>query len=219
MAENIKVRKFGLIGIASPIIGILAVLVSIYFSPWFEWPTHALSDLGVEQEGRLISQFAQEGDTQIATWTFNGGMIVAGLLIAIFVSSTRKTIPDNLMNKIAYSLIFIGGINLALVGVFPYSVSDTIHLIVALIYFIFTPIGLIMIGVERRTRDKNFAIFSIGSGIVSLIVIGGAVLGILGTPIGTIYPEGVAIPEFIEAVILGLWICIAGIRVFRTGKF
>ena len=219
MAQDIKVRKFGLIGIASPIIGLLAVLVSIYFSPWFEWPIHALSDLGVEQEGRLISQFAQEGDTQIATWTFNGGMIVAGLLIAIFVSSTRKTIPDNLMNKIAYSLIFIGGINLALVGVFPYSVSDTIHLIVALIYFIFTPIGLIMIGVERRTRDKNFAIFSIGSGIVSLIVIGGAVLGILGTPIGTIYPEGVAIPEFIEAVILGLWIGIAGIRVFRTGKF
>ena len=219
MAENIKVRKFGLIGIASPIIGILAVLVSIYFSPWFEWPTHALSDLGVEQEGRLISQFAQEGDTQIATWTFNGGMIVAGLLIAIFVSSTRKTIPDNLMNKIAYSLIFIGGINLALVGVFPYSVSGTIHLIVALIYFIFTPIGLIMIGVERRTRDKNFAIFSIGSGIVSLIVIGGAVLGILGTPIGTIYPEGVAIPEFIEAEILVLWIVIAGIRVFKTGKF
>ena len=219
MAENIKVRKFGLIGIASPIIGLLAVLVSIYFSPWFEWPTHALSDLGVEQEGRLISQFAQEGDTQIATWTFNGGMIVAGLLIAIFVSSTRKTIPDNLMNKIAYSLIFIGGINLALVGVFPYSVSETIHLIVALIYFIFTPIGLIIIGVERRTRDKNFAIFSIGSGIFSLVVIGGAVLGILGTPIGSIYPEGVAIPEFIEAVILGLWIGIAGIRVFRTGKF
>ena len=219
MAENIKVRKFGVIGIASPIIGILAVLVSIYFSPWFEWPTHALSDLGVEQEGRLISQFAQEGDTQIATWAFNGGMIVAGLLIAIFVSSTRKTIPDNLMNKIAYSLIFIGGINLALVGVFPYSVSGTIHLIVALIYFIFTPIGLIIIGVERRTRDKNFAIFSIGSGIVSLVVIGGAVLGILGTPIGSIYPEGVAIPEFIEAVILGLWIGIAGIRVFRTGKF
>ena len=219
MAQDIKVRKFGLIGIASPIIGLLAVLVSIYFSPWFEWPTHALSDLGVAQEGRLISQFAQEGDTQIATWTFNGGMIVAGLLIAIFVYSTRKTITDNLMSKIAYSLIFIGGINLALVGVFPYSVSDTIHLMVALIYFIFTPIGLIMIGVERRTRDKNFAIFSIGSGIVSLVVIGGAVLGILGTPIGTIYPEGVAIPEFIEAVILGLWIGIAGIRVFRTGKF
>jgi len=209
MAENIKVRKFGLVGIASPIIGILAVLVSIYFSPWFEWPTHALSDLGV----------VQEGGTQVAIWIFNGGMVTAGLLIAIFISSTRKTIPDNLMSKIAYSLIFIGGINLALVGVFPYNISGTIHQIVAIIYFIFTPIGLIMIGVERRARDKNFAIFSIGSGIVSLVVIGGAVLGILGTPIGTIYPEGVAIPEFIEAVILGLWIGIAGIRVFRIGRF
>ena len=209
MAENIKVRKFGLVGIASPIIGILAVLVSIYFSPWFEWPTHALSDLGV----------VQEGGTQVAIWTFNGGMVTAGLLIAIFISSTRKTIPDNLMSKIAYSLIFIGGINLALVGVFPYNISGTIHQIVAIIYFIFTPIGLIMIGVERRSKDRNFAIFSIGSGIVSLVVIGGAVLGILGTPIGTIYPEGVAIPEFIEAVILGLWIGIAGIRVFRIGRF
>ena len=209
MAENIKVRKFGLVGIASPIIGILAVLVSIYFSPWFEWPTHALSDLGV----------VQEGGTQVAIWIFNGGMVTAGLLIAIFISSTRKTIPDNLMSKIAHSLIFIGGINLALVGVFPYNISGTIHQIVAIIYFIFTPIGLIMIGVERRARDKNFAIFSIGSGIVSLVVIGGAVLGILGTPIGTIYPEGVAIPEFIEAVILGLWIGIAGIRVFRIGRF
>jgi len=209
MAENIKVRKFGLVGIASPIIGILAVLVSIYFSPWFEWPTHALSDLGV----------VQEGGTQVAIWIFNGGMVTAGLLIAIFISSTRKTIPDNLMSKIAYSLIFIGGINLALVGVFPYNISGTIHQIVAIIYFIFTPIGLIMIGVERRSKDRNFAIFSIGSGIVSLVVIGGAVLGILGTPIGTIYPEGVAIPEFIEAVILGLWIGIAGIRVFRIGRF
>jgi|TARA_B110000263_G_scaffold244200_1_gene251904 hypothetical membrane protein len=209
MAENIKVKKFGLVGISSPIIGILAVLVSIYFSPWFEWSTHALSDLGV----------VQEGGTQVAIWIFNGGMVTAGLLIAIFISSTRKTIPDNLMSKIAYSLIFIGGINLALVGVFPYSVSGTIHLVVALIYFIFMPIGLIMIGVERRARDKNFAIFSIGSGIVSLVVIGGAILGILGTPIGTIYPEGVAIPEFIEAVILGLWIGIAGIRVFRIGRF
>ena len=209
MAENIKVKKFGLVGISSPIIGILAVLVSVYFSPWFEWSTHALSDLGV----------VQEGGTQVAIWIFNGGMVTAGLLIAIFISSTRKTIPDNLMSKIAYSLIFIGGINLALVGVFPYSVSGTIHLVVALIYFIFMPIGLIMIGVERRARDKNFAIFSIGSGIVSLVVIGGAILGILGTPIGTIYPEGVAIPEFIEAVILGLWIGIAGIRVFRIGRF
>ncbi len=208
MTEDNKIRKFGIIGIASPIIGLLAVLVSISISPWFDWPINSLSDLGVEQQG----------GTQIAIWIFNGGMIIAGSLIAIFIMVTRKTIPNNRISKLAYSIIFIGGINLALVGVFPYNISESIHLIVALIYFIFTPIGLMMIGVERRSRDRNFAMFSIGSGIVALIVIGGAVLGILGMPIGTIYPEGVAIPEFIEAVILGLWIGIAGMRVFKTGK-
>ena len=130
----------------------------------------------------------------------------------------RKTIPNNRISKLAYSIIFIGGINLALVGVFPYNISESVHLTVALIYFIFTPIGLMMIGVEMRSRDRNFAIFSIGSGIVALVVIGGAVLGIVGMPVGTIYPEGVAIPEFIEAVILGLWVGIAGLRVLKTGK-
>ena len=64
MTEDNKIRKFGIIGIASPIIGLLAVLVSISISPWFDWPINSLSDLGVEQQG----------GTQIAIWIFNGGM-------------------------------------------------------------------------------------------------------------------------------------------------
>ena len=208
MSESNKIKQFGIAGIASPIIGLLLVLVSISFSPWFDWPVNSLSDLGVEQQG----------GTQIAIWIFNGGMIIAGVLIAVFVFFTRKTIPNNLMSKIAYSILFIGGINLALVGVFPYDISESIHRNVALIYFIFTPIGLMIIGAERFSRDRNFAIFSIVSGIIALAVIIGAVLSILGSPISTIYPEGVAIPEFIEAVILGLWVGIAGLRVLKTGK-
>ena len=54
-------------GIASPIIGILMVLLSIYFSPWFNWQENALSDLGVEQAG----------GTQIAIYLFNIGMILS----------------------------------------------------------------------------------------------------------------------------------------------
>ena len=95
-------------GIASPIIGILMVLLSIYFSPWFNWQENALSDLGVEQAG----------GTQIAIYLFNIGMIIAGSLIALFVVLTRSILPSSRRNKIAYGILFIGGINLALVGIF-----------------------------------------------------------------------------------------------------
>ena len=200
-------RIGSLAGIASPIIGILMVLLSIYFSPWFSWQENALSDLGVEQAG----------GTQIAIYIFNIGMIIAGSLIALFVVLTRSILPSNRRNKIAYAILFIGGINLALVGIFTEN-FPMIHRTVALIYFVTTPISLMIIGSGKIASDKTFGIFSIGAGAVALIVILGLVFSILGMPIGGIYPEGAAIPEFIEAVILGTWIGIAGIRIFRTGK-
>ena len=200
-------RIGSLAGIASPIIGILMVLLSIYFSPWFSWQENALSDLGVEQSG----------GTQIAIYLFNIGMIIAGSLIALFVVLTRSILASNRRNKIAYAILFIGGINLALVGIFTEN-FPMIHQTVALMYFVTTPISLMIIGSGKIASDRTFGLFSIGAGAVALVVILGLVFSTLGIPIGEIYPEGAAIPEFIEAVILGMWIGIAGIRIFKTGK-
>tara|TARA_B100001179_G_scaffold198672_1_gene158255 strand:- start:42 stop:653 length:612 start_codon:yes stop_codon:yes gene_type:complete len=200
-------RIGSLAGIASPIIGILMVLLSIYFSPWFSWQENALSDLGVEQAG----------GTQIAIYLFNIGMIIAGSLIALFVVLTRSSLPNNRRNKIAYAILFIGGINLALVGIFTEN-FPMIHQTVALMYFVTTPISLMIIGSGKIASDRTFGLFSIGAGAIALVVILGLVFSILGMSIGEIYPEGAAIPEFIEAVILGMWIGIAGIRIFKTGK-
>ena len=200
-------RIGSLAGIASPIIGILMVLLSIYFSPWFSWQENALSDLGVEQAG----------GTQIAIYLFNIGMIIAGSLIALFVVLTRSILPSNRRNKIAYAILFIGGINLALVGIFTEN-FPMIHQTVALMYFVTTPISLMIIGSGKIASDRTFGLFSIGAGAIALVVILGLVFSILGMSIGEIYPEGAAIPEFIEAVILGMWIGIAGIRIFKTGK-
>ena len=200
-------RIGSLAGIASPIIGILMVLLSIYFSPWFSWQENALSDLGVEQAG----------GTQIAIYLFNIGMIIAGSLIALFVVLTRSSLPNNRRNKIAYAILFIGGINLALVGIFTEN-FPMVHRTVALMYFVTTPISLMIIGSGKIASDRTFGLFSIGAGAVALVVILGLVFSTVGISIGEIYPKGAAIPEFIEAVILGMWIGIAGIRIFKTGK-
>ncbi len=207
MSEDSSIRIGAIAGIASPIIGIITVLLSIYFSPWFIWQENALSDLGVEQAG----------GTQIAIYLFNIGLIITGSLIAVFAVLTRSSLPSNRRSKIAYAILFIGGINLALVGIFTEN-FPVIHRIVALLYFVTTPISLMIIGSGKIASDRAFGIFSIGAGAVALVVILGLVLSIVGISVGEIYPEGAAIPEIVEAIILGLWVGIAGIRVLKTGK-
>ena len=207
MSKDSSIRIGGIAGIISPVFGILMTFLAIYFSPWFVWETNALSDLGVEQAG----------GTQIAIYLFNIGMVVAGSLIAVFAVLTRSILPSNRKNKIAYAILFIGGINLALVGIFTEN-FPMIHRIVALLYFVTTPISLMIIGSGKIASDRTFGIFSIGSGAIALVVILGLVISILGISVGGIYPKGAAIPEIVEAIILGLWIGIAGIRVLKTGK-
>ena len=207
MSEDRSIRLGGIAGIASPVIGILMVFLSIYFSPWFVWESNALSDLGVEQAG----------GTQIAIYLFNIGMIIAGSLIALFVVLTRSILPSNRRNKIAYAILFIGGINLALIGIFTEN-FPMIHRTVAMMYFVTTPISLMVIGSGKIASDRAFGIFSIGAGAVALVVILGLILSMVGISVGEIYPEGAAIPEIVEAIILGLWVGIAGIRVLKTGK-
>ena len=207
MSEDRSIRLGGIAGIASPVIGILMVFLSIYFSPWFVWESNALSDLGVEQAG----------GTQIAIYLFNIGMIIAGSLIALFVVLTRSILPSNRRNKIAYAILFIGGINLALIGIFTEN-FPIIHRTVATMYFVTTPISLMIIGSGKIASDRAFGIFSIGAGAAALVVILGLILSMVGISVGEIYPEGAAIPEIVEAIILGLWVGIAGIRVLKTGK-
>ena len=93
-----------------------------------------------------------------------------------------------------------------------------IHRIVALLYFVTTPISLMIIGSVKIASDRTFGLFSIGSGAVALVAILGLVLSIVVGRAAIPVPEGAAIPEFIEAVILSVWIGIAGIRIFKTGK-
>ena len=207
MAEDSSIRIGAIAGIASPIIGIITVLLSVYFSPWFIWQENALSDLGVEQAG----------GTQIAIYLFNIGLIIAGSLIAVFAVLTRSSLPSNRRSKIAYAILFIGGINLALVGIFTEN-FPVIHRIVALLYFVTTPISLMIIGSVKIASDRTFGLFSIGSGAIALVAILGLVLSIVVGRAAIPVPEGAAIPEFIEAVILSVWIGIAGIRIFKTGK-
>jgi len=172
-------NKFIYMGIAGPVITLLLIIIDVYLSPWFSWSGNALSDLGVMPYGYL----------------FNSGLIIGGLLSTLFVLAIFKKI-----NFKPLYLIVIGTISLAFVGVLNEHYSY-IHLAFALVYFVFTPIGILIYSFKTKKIYKYWGFFVSISSIIDIIV---------GIYFYYFYIKiGLAIPEIIEAILLSLW-CVVG---------
>ncbi|HII51857.1 MAG TPA: DUF998 domain-containing protein [Halobacteriales archaeon] len=195
--EKENLRRLGIYaGLLGPAIGLLSVIVAIYFAPWFNWTEFALSDLGVGELPDRIARSAPSNGLHI--FIFNAGMMIAGIGLALFVFLTRSLHVDSIISKIGYSLIFIGGLNLALVGLFP--IPSPLHFPVAAIYFIATPIGLVLVGGSYLSDSRNFGILLILIGIVAFL----SIVEIVAPYLLDLYSEGIAIPEMVEATLLSL---------------
>ena len=193
-------------GIIGPIIGIGAVLLSVSMSSsWFSWQENALSDLGVDTFG----------GTTAGIWTFNLGMIIAGVLSSIYAYGLYGLLTKNTTNKIGVIAVIIGGINLALVGIFTED-WPTIHRLVAMTYFVFTPIGLIIMGSGMLKKERTFGIITMITGISALIAISTAILIVFESPVANGWPVGIAMPEMVEAVILATWISGSALRFLKN---
>ena len=193
-------------GIIGPIIGIGAVLLSVSMSSsWFSWQENALSDLGVDTFG----------GTTAGIWTFNLGMIIAGVLSSIYAYGLYRLLTKNTTNKIGVIAVIIGGINLALVGIFTED-WPTIHRLVAMTYFVFTPIGLIIMGSGMLKKERTFGIITMITGISALIAISTAILIVFESPVANGWPVGIAMPEMVEAVILATWISGSALRFLKN---
>ncbi|MEM4468763.1 MAG: DUF998 domain-containing protein [Candidatus Nezhaarchaeales archaeon] len=91
-------------GVSAAILAWLMILLSISRNSWFDLFKHALSDLG--------------GPRAFDPWIYNAGLFVVGMITSIYAlylaySSTSK------IALYASAFLFIAGIFLALIGVFP----------------------------------------------------------------------------------------------------
>ncbi|PYB68580.1 hypothetical protein DMB44_04055 [Thermoplasma sp. Kam2015] len=184
----------GITGIAGPIIAISFILIDVGVSPWFLWSRNALSDLGVHQYGYL----------------FNSGLIVEGILNVFFVISLKRIG----IARYVQAMMIASGLSLAMVGVFNEHFGY-LHLLFALIYFILFPVSII-IASASATLPGSLRIYGIAGSATAIAVI---IVGIgFVFHFVTIKNVGLAVPEFIEAVILALWSIFAGLVVYGTDK-
>ncbi|MGC8581848.1 MAG: DUF998 domain-containing protein [Thermoplasmata archaeon] len=167
--------KFIYMGVIGPVITLLFIIVDVYLSPWFSWRGNSLSDLGVMPYGYL----------------FNGGLILGGLLSMLFVLAIVKKVKF----KPIY-LVMIGAIALALVGIFNEHYAY-LHLAFALIYFLFTPVGILIYSFKTKDIYKYWGFFIGISSVFDIIV--GIYFHYFDLKIG------LAIPEIIEAILISLW--------------
>ncbi|WP_297216571.1 DUF998 domain-containing protein [Thermoplasma sp.] len=192
--EQMPPAILGITGIAGPIIAISFILIDVGVSPWFLWSRNALSDLGVHQYGYL----------------FNSGLIVEGILNVFFVISLKRIG----IARYVQAMMIASGLSLAMVGVFNEHFGY-IHLLFALIYFILFPVSII-IASASATLPGSLRIYGIAGSATAIAVI---IVGIgFVFHFVTIKNVGLAVPEFIEAVILALWSIFAGLVVYGTDK-
>lgn len=156
-----------------------AILTATTIAPWFSWTENALSDLGHHERA--------------TTNLFNGGLILAGLIGAVFplwlVFDT-----DSVLRRLGAVIVAVTLVDLALIGVFP--TPHDLHGTVSVVFFVGVTLGLIVWGIgdirdDRRLRGGTIVATGFFHGVFWVVWF------------SSIIPyEGVAIPEFVGAVAL-----------------
>lgn len=138
-------------GLIAAILAWIVIAVSISQNPWFNIFEHALSDLGDLAKANK-------------PWIYNVGLIIVGIITCIY-SLYLTYASSSKVHTFASALIFVAGIFLALIGIFPSGTKP--HTFVSTWFFIQMWLALVisLIGMvlDRRT------VYSVVLGLISII--------------------------------------------------
>ena len=180
----------GLCGIVGIILPMGMILAAVQLSPWFNWRTNVLSDLGVHDVSTL----------------FNSGIILGGILSIIFIFGLRSLLTKGSLINGGIACLLLGSISLILIGIFTLN-DPLIHAMVAYVYFTLTPVGILLIAFRNQnTRLKWFSVIIGCTALLSIYIIPLAL-----TP----FSLGFAIPELLETSILEIWVVILSVILIR----
>jgi len=187
--QGMWLKVAGLCGVIGPVVSLSFIALAIAYSPWFNWFTNALSDLGVG-EAALI---------------FNSGLIVGGVLVTVFAVGMMVILRRQVLGFLGASALILSSISLQAIGVFPES-AGRIHFYVSISFFALLAISLLIIGVAllRESSQRYLGLYSILTVVVAIIAA------------WVIPHEGVAIPEIIGVLAASVWNIVFGIKLFKT---
>jgi hypothetical membrane protein len=170
-------RSAGVCGLLSPVLTLTMILAAVARSPWFNWQTNALSDLGVSEN---------------AVW-FNSALIIGAALNGVLALGLGAWLGRGRLARLALAVLLLSAAALALIGVFT-EAYGAVHWYVAAAYFLLTPVALLLAGVAMWQQGlRALGALSICAGVAAFLTI-------------TMTPaDGLAVPEILTATITGCW--------------
>jgi len=188
----------GICGVLAPIVAFAGIFLAIAAYPEFSWQNNALSDMG-----------SSEGITRML---FNNGLILGGLIGAVFAAGFFLYLKNGLLGKASAAIFFLDALALTAIGVFPgdFAPQTHIHYYVSVAFFALFPISGIMVAVSFwKAGRKRLVAFTVALAAVAAAV---------WVAHWTIYPFGsdVAIPEIVAASAAGIWSVAIGVSMFRA---
>ncbi len=179
------------IGYLIPIVSFGGIFLAILVSPWFSWTKNALSDLGAHAGSDII---------------FNSSLIISGILFLTY-SIHIYIKHENTIAYVGAFFISLSAVFLTLIGVFPETYGD-IHYTVSVGFFVTLPIGILLYSgyLALETKDKKLFLFGVLVFLLSIII--------WSYPWKKAGITGVAIPEFLSALVAVLWLIYYNYLVF-----
>jgi len=140
---------------------------------------------------------------------FNLGIIINGALIVLGVWFTRKLWPQEPLTTAGLWLLAVGGGDGSMmVGLFPVDINQPLHTIGAVLALCVAGFGMLAMGAALWSRFRPFALYTLATGVVTLIAFVLYGLGIyLGLGRGTL--------ERLAAWPHTIWYIVAGALILR----
>lgn len=174
------------IGMAAVVIGTAGIILSIALAEGFSLRRQALSDLGAP------------GVPQ--AWLFNGTLIVAGALAAIFCASLLDRLPNRYQRSGIGTLLVA---SVSLVGVGLFSTGHVLHRPASIVFFLGVTLGLALLGYGDHLAGRS------GRSRIELNL---ALLHVLAWSFAVVTLRGVALPELVGGAVFAIWIVVMVIQ-------
>jgi hypothetical membrane protein len=175
-----------LIGFIGPIATILLIFLDIRMSPYFSWSVNSLSSLGIHKY----------------YYIFDFAVMIGGISVFVFSFILYNKLA---IKFLSIGFLMIGSISLFLIGIFNENYGN-LHLAIAIVYFIATPVGIIIFSFYRIRIFLCYYGFIVGIAALGIIIFGILVLfGYINIRIG------VSVTEMAEAILLSSWSALLGI--------
>jgi len=173
-------------GVVATVVAFGMIFLTTTMAPWFSWPGDALSDLGHPDRWELY-------------WIYNYGLMVAGTLGVVF--AVRSALDRGTLAHVAGSLVMAVSLaDLALVGY--YHAGRDPHVLVSTLFFVTLTYGVFLYGSGEVLAGNVYR----GLGTIWLGLVHAAWWGVWGlVDLG----DGVAIPEFVGALVVAGWTAVA----------